>query len=97
MLPDAPERFSTMTGWPSDWVRPSDSTRARMSVDPPAAHGTISVMGFSGQAAWDKAGVARARPSAHTRSNRWKFSFMVFTPVKVPVWTPAGWKWLISN
>jgi hypothetical protein len=48
MLPEAPGLLSTITGWPSERVRCSDSTRARISVEPPAAQGTISVIGFCG-------------------------------------------------
>src|SRR5512141_2380544 len=50
MLPDAPGRFSTTNGWPKLLVRCSLSVRARMSVDPPGAHGTIIVTGLSGHA-----------------------------------------------
>ncbi|KAG1450653.1 hypothetical protein G6F57_016351 [Rhizopus arrhizus] len=79
-----------MTDWPSDWVSPSASTRARMSVEPPAAHGTISVMGFSGQAAWDSAGAASARPNAHARNSRLNRSVMVITPC-ASAGLDAGW------
>src|SRR5512146_1023111 len=67
MLPDAPTLLSTMNGWPSCFVRCSESMRARMSVEPPGAHGTISVTGFSGQAAKAGAAAARAR-AAQARS-----------------------------
>src|SRR5436190_23879108 len=50
MLPDAPGLFSTMNGWPYVFVSCSLSVRARMSVDPPGAQGTIIVTGLSGHA-----------------------------------------------
>src|SRR5918992_5902722 len=51
MLPAAPARFSTTTGWPSGaWAR-SASKRAKMSVEPPGAKGTIRRRGFDGYCA----------------------------------------------
>ena len=51
MLPAAPPRLSTTTCWPSDWLSESDRIRAMMSVGPPGANGTTTVMGRSGKAA----------------------------------------------
>src|SRR5690348_3973770 len=51
MFPDAPGLFSTITGWPSDCVSLSATARARMSVDPPGAQGTMMCTGRSGYAA----------------------------------------------
>ena len=48
ILPEAPERFSTTTGWPSAWRSGSARVRARMSVDPPGAQGTVMVTGRFG-------------------------------------------------
>ena len=45
---DAPERFSTTTGWPRDRPKGSATARARMSVEPPGAHGTTMVTGRFG-------------------------------------------------
>jgi hypothetical protein len=47
-LPEAPERFSTTTGWPRDRCKGSATARARMSVEPPGAHGTTMVTGRVG-------------------------------------------------
>ncbi len=47
-LPEAPERFSTRTGWPRACRRWSATVRARMSVDPPGAQGTTMVTGRLG-------------------------------------------------
>ena len=44
----APGRVSTMTGWPQFSVNFCPMTRARMSVDPPGANGTMILIGFSG-------------------------------------------------
>src|SRR5262245_27242651 len=51
MVPPAPPIFSTITLWPS--VLPMDSPirRATVSVGPPAAAGTTSVIDLDGQAA----------------------------------------------
>jgi hypothetical protein len=51
MFPDAPGLFSTSTGCPSDFESLSATVRARMSVEPPGAHGTMIFTGRSGQAA----------------------------------------------
>ena len=48
MLPPAPARLSTMTGWPSSVVSAWPMMRARMSVVPPAAKGTTMVTGLVG-------------------------------------------------
>src|SRR5512146_3135098 len=68
MLPEAPGRLSTMTGCPSAWVSLSATARARMSVDPPGAHGTMMWTGRSGHAA--PAAVAKTRKSEARM--RWK-------------------------
>src|SRR5262245_1892209 len=47
MVP-APGRVSTITGWPHCSVSFCPMTRARMSVDPPGANGTIILIGLSG-------------------------------------------------
>ena len=46
--PPAPALLSTTTGWPSVLRRPSAITRATMSVEPPAAKGTMSLTGLLG-------------------------------------------------
>src|SRR5436853_6032336 len=49
MVPPAPPTFSMTTGWPSDTLMRSATTRARMSEPPPAGNGTIMVTGFDGK------------------------------------------------
>src|SRR5690606_13379602 len=67
MLPLAPGRFSTTTGWPSLPGRCADNWRAIRSIPVPGVNGTIRVMGRSGQAAWlaaaasDRVSAPRAR------------------------------------
>src|SRR6185436_9932966 len=51
MFPEAPALFSTTTGCPIERESLSATVRARMSVEPPGAHGTTSLTGLSGQAA----------------------------------------------
>ncbi len=48
MVPPAPVTFSAITGWPSEVFMRSLTTRATMSVAPPAANGTITVIGRDG-------------------------------------------------
>src|SRR5438094_10562717 len=48
MLPAAPPRFSTSTGWPHFSLIFWAITRPRMSVVPPGAQGTIMRTGFAG-------------------------------------------------
>src|SRR6218665_2295097 len=48
IFPEAPALLSTITGCPRDFPSRSASARAKISVEPPAAHGPIKVPGFSG-------------------------------------------------
>jgi hypothetical protein len=48
MLPAAPERFSTVTGWPNLSRSLSATTRASRSVPPPGTNGTMIWIGFAG-------------------------------------------------
>src|SRR6266849_2691265 len=48
MVPAAPARFSTTTGWPNACVSRSAAKRAVMSFEPPGAKGTIHRIGFEG-------------------------------------------------
>src|SRR4051812_12575305 len=48
MLPPAPARFSTTTGWANAAARRSATRRAKMSVEPPGANGTTRRTGFAG-------------------------------------------------
>src|SRR5215471_19916381 len=67
MLPDAPGRFSTTTGWPSRGARRSATKRAIMSGPPAGVNGTIRRIGWSGQA---KAGAAANRLAAKGNNER---------------------------
>src|ERR1700679_109635 len=49
MVPPAPGIFSTTTGWPSARAIRSLTTRATVSVGPPALNGTTTVMGRDGK------------------------------------------------
>src|SRR5688572_16116853 len=51
MLPAAPARFSTTTGWPSGACSRSAIRRAKMSVEPPGANGTTRRTGLFGYCA----------------------------------------------
>ena len=91
MLPDAPERFSTITDCFSDWVSPSDSTRARMSVEPPAAQGTIRVIGLSsGQAARLSPAPSARDPGRGGQLFQECLLHCVYPLLCVPVSMPAG-------
>src|SRR5437870_8237722 len=72
MFPDAPVRFSMMTGWLSDRRKCSATTRARMSVEPPGGKGTTSVTVRSGYA-WPRAcpnGFVAASPAKPASTDR---------------------------
>jgi hypothetical protein len=49
ILPLAPERFSTMTRWPSRSLKSAARKRATMSGAPPAGNGTTMTIGRVGQ------------------------------------------------
>lgn len=49
IVPPAPARFSTMTGWPSLGPSSFASMRATVSVEPPAVNGTMIRMEWFGQ------------------------------------------------
>ena len=75
LVPPAPPRFSTMTRWPSCPSSCWAIGRAKASVPPPAAKGTISVIVRPGQVwAWTDAaarhGATRAIESGCLRLNR---------------------------
>ncbi len=50
MVPPAPGRFSSTTGWPSCVLSFSETVRAMMSVELPGVKGTTTLIGFAGQA-----------------------------------------------
>src|SRR6218665_3878961 len=78
IFPEAPALLSTITGFPRDFPSRSASARAKISVEPPAAHGTIKVTGFSGKAAGAKVDAASASARKMGRKNR---GFMVRVPM----------------
>src|SRR5437899_10581136 len=66
----APGRVSMMTGWPQLSVIFCPITRARMSVDPPGANGTMILIGLSGYlSAGDWAAPAPAASRATAAAN----------------------------
>jgi hypothetical protein len=64
IVPPAPGTFSTSTCCPSFSVRPCATIRARASVGPPAANGTIMETGRSGYASCADAGAHVAKANA---------------------------------
>ena len=51
VVPDAPPTLATTTGWPRCFWNSTANGRKILSVSPPAAHGTIILMGRSGYCA----------------------------------------------
>jgi hypothetical protein len=47
-VPEAPGLLSTTMGWPRIFAIASAMARIAMSLEPPAGHGTMSVIGFDG-------------------------------------------------
>ncbi len=70
MVPPAPPRFSTTTGWPSASESLCAMGRAKMSVDPPGGNGTTSFSGFEGQACAALHGEASAMTAAASHFGR---------------------------
>src|SRR5262245_57385553 len=71
MVPPAPGRFSTTSGWPLTTVwKPLDRFRDKVSAAPPAPTGTRSRTGRSGHCAADcaKAGMAASAATARAAS-----------------------------
>jgi hypothetical protein len=60
VVPPPPGLFSTTIGWPRCLLASSASSRWWRSVEPPAGHGTMSVIGRDGNAC------ARAAPNGAT-------------------------------
>src|SRR5256886_9092800 len=103
MLPAAPARFSTITGWPSGAARRSATSRAKMSVEPAGANGTTMRSGFAGYCAHAiSAASARATSSSLMRPIYLGLCLAVLAgaalgqefpnrPVRLVVpWPPAG-------
>src|SRR5262245_10639888 len=68
MVPDAPGRFSTTTGWPSCVCSRSPSARAMTSVALPGVKATMMRSGLEGQAcaAAGPAAASSSVPSTHS-------------------------------
>ena len=62
MVPDAPPILAMTTGWPMCFWNSTANGRKMLSVSPPAAHGTIILMGRSGYCAIAGAGKAASTP-----------------------------------
>src|SRR5262249_17212310 len=76
ILPPAPGRFSTMTGWPRVLASSSPTARASTSTSPPAGNAAIMRMAFVGHACAPPAhataaanAAARLRNAANVRGN----------------------------
>src|SRR5262245_29812720 len=74
MLPAAPPRFSTSTGWPHFSPSFCAITRPRMSVVPPAAQGTIMRTGLFGKACAAACGAKNGRRTRRVASRRRRIS-----------------------
>ncbi len=72
IVPLAPVRFSTTTGWPNLRDRNSPYWREKLSVRPPVAVPTTMRIGLEGQAAWPiaKRGSAAVVPAAAAAPSR---------------------------
>src|SRR5215207_525740 len=81
IVPPAPPRFSTTTGWPS-WLDSGSSTsRPTISSELPAANGIIARIGRAGQA-WAKAACGRAgiAKAAAADVRNWRRVVIHFSP-----------------
>src|SRR4051812_18353639 len=67
VMPLAPGRLSTMTGWPNAFSRLGWIRRATVSLSPPGANGTTMRTGWSGQVC-ARACVAAARLASNAVS-----------------------------
>src|SRR5262245_45800715 len=72
ILPPAPMRFSTTTGWPIRSDRCCPTRRASVSPDPPGPNGAMNLMGLAGSDC-DTTGTGDSvapRPSRETAASR---------------------------
>src|SRR6266550_1614402 len=70
MVPPAPPRLSTMTGWPRRWPTCAATGRAKMSFEPPGGNGTIQSMARDGRQSAAHSGAASppaSRPPSAVR------------------------------
>src|SRR5262245_59424101 len=77
MVPEAPPRFSTTTGWPSIGLILSANSRATASTPPPGGKLTTRRMLREGKPSWANAGAAA--PSAIPPSNLSAMRRFMFT------------------
>src|SRR5688500_19913845 len=84
-MPPALGRFSTITVWPSGLVIACATTRATVSVGPPAAYGTSMVMFRVGYCCAE----ALDAKAANAESDARRSDFMT-TPVDVDGGAPGG-------
>jgi len=68
MLPAAPGRFSTITGWPHFSESFSATMRGMRSALPPAGNGTMMRTGRAGQSCAEAAETARRKTPKKRRS-----------------------------
>src|SRR6266849_2862593 len=69
MVPPAPPRLSTTTGWPTSSPTCAATGRAKMSFEPPGGNGTIHSMARDGRqsAAWSGPATVSSRPPSAVR------------------------------
>src|SRR5882672_9003348 len=81
MVPPAPSLFSTTMVWPSDLLIEIATVRATTSVGPPAAKGTISVIGLVGKACAHAAPESPTATDATAANSRFlRINFIVSPP-----------------
>mmetsp|Transcript_49009 Transcript_49009/g.115128 ORF Transcript_49009/g.115128 Transcript_49009/m.115128 type:complete len:426 (+) Transcript_49009:554-1831(+) len=90
MLPPAPPRLSTTTGWPRRCCSSGAMARASRSVVPPGVKGTIRRSGRLGQGASAPAG--STQPPAQAASWRRFTGMAVSSQAGVEALLPAGWQ-----
>ena len=89
MVPEAPPRFSTTTGWPSIGAILSANSRATASTPPPGGKLTTRRMGREGKLSWAGAGEA-ASGAASTASESASVRFMIVPGGGCPILRALG-------
>ncbi len=80
MEPEAPGWLTITTFWPSVFSISAAVTRVTWSVEPPAAQGTMMVMGRSGFHCWASTGPPSAASAAAKAMLRIKVRFCMVSP-----------------
>src|SRR5262245_53492647 len=88
MVPPAPPRFSTTSGWPSGFSSFCARMRATMSVDPPGGKGTMTRIGLAGQLCPYAEHAANANAHAATM----QCSSLIFYPPPRPSYSVRYWR-----